>query len=80
MFMKYGLKSFDEFDAIYDRHSGTCYICSDALERDGVKTHIDHCHTSGKIRGLLCQRCNNGLGHFRDRPDLLRAAADYLES
>lgn len=80
MFMKYGLKSFDEFDAIYGKHGGTCYICSEPLERDGKDTHIDHCHDSGKVRGLLCRGCNNGLGQFRDRPDLLRAAAVYLET
>jgi len=41
--------------------------------------HIDHCHQTGKIRGLLYRRFNIGLGLFEDNPDLLRAAADYLE-
>lgn len=40
---------------------------------------VDHCHDSGKVRGLLCSGCNRALGYFRDSPTALRAAADYLE-
>lgn len=50
-----------------------CVIC-------GLKAEVvDHDHNSGRIRGALCQRCNMGLGHFRDNPELLRLAALYLE-
>lgn len=77
--MSYGLHSYEEFDALYDLHDGDCHICSDPLERDGKNTHVDHCHDSGRIRGLLCQRCNQGLGHFRDNPSLLEAAVKYLQ-
>lgn len=42
--------------------------------------HIDHCHQTGIIRGFLCDNCNLGLGKFKDRPDLLLAAANYLNS
>jgi hypothetical protein len=42
--------------------------------------HIDHCHITGKIRGLLCHLCNRGIGLFRERSDLLQAAIKYLES
>ncbi len=51
-----------------------CAICGDAGPE-----HLDHDHESGLVRSLLCQRCNFGLGLFRDHPDLLRAAADYVE-
>ena len=40
---------------------------------------IDHCHTTGRVRALLCTHCNRGLGGFYDSPGLLRDAADYLE-
>ena len=40
---------------------------------------IDHDHTTGKVRGMLCHDCNTSLGKFRDNPDILRKAADYLE-
>ena len=52
---------------------GECIICGDTA------TTVDHDHSTGRIRGPLCQRCNLGLGHFRDAPELLRKAALYLE-
>jgi hypothetical protein len=51
-----------------------CAICGDAEPQ-----HLDHDHGSGVTRELLCQRCNQGLGLFRDDPRLLRAAAEYVE-
>lgn len=51
-----------------------CAICGEASPQ-----HLDHDHESGKTRQLLCQRCNQGLGLFRDEPIFLRAAADYVE-
>ena len=58
--------------------AGRCAICH---KPPGGKQQlgIDHCHTRDHVRGLLCNNCNNGLGRFKDNPDLLRAAADYLE-
>ena len=63
--------------------SDLCAICQQPetmTYRGQVKTlSIDHDHTTGKVRGLLCAACNFALGKFRDDPALLRAAADYLE-
>lgn len=56
-----------------------CAICgvdNSLLKR---KLAIDHCHTTGKIRGLLCGKCNMGIGYFNDSAELLLAARDYLE-
>lgn len=53
-----------------------CQICKTEQE----VLDIDHCHATLRVRGVLCNGCNNGIGRFRDDPDLLRAAADYLEA
>nr|WP_308440241.1 endonuclease VII domain-containing protein [Streptomyces mashuensis] len=53
---------------------GVCCICLSARP-----VHVDHCHATDKVRGVLCFSCNAALGQFKDRPDALRRAADYLE-
>ena len=68
---------------IRDR-GGLCAICGKAethLSRKGEITRlaIDHDHVTGAIRALLCHACNVGIGTFGDDPDLLRAAASYIE-
>ena len=52
---------------------GVCAICKVA-----PAAHVDHDHATGAVRALLCFNCNGGLGQFKDDPDLLRAAADYV--
>jgi hypothetical protein len=58
---------------------GCCAICEKPAEseRDG-KLRVDHCHSTGKIRGLLCDSCNVGLGKFGDNIDSLTVAIMYL--
>ena len=63
-----------ELDAVYDRAKGQCEICG-----EGGKLHLDHCHNTGRIRGLLCMRCNTAIGRMYDDPDLLKKAIAYLE-
>lgn len=57
-----------------------CLICSRPWKEDDPiqHWHVDHNHSTGKVRGILCTHCNLGLGHFRDNPDYLRQAAEYL--
>lgn len=60
---------------------GQCRICKSAEPGGGKRNFaVDHCHETGVVRGLLCNRCNRALGMFGDSADTLRAAAAYLES
>jgi len=60
------------------QQKGVCKICEKKAP-PGKVLCIDHCHLFNKVRALLCNNCNSGLGHFHDDPDLLRAAADLLD-
>ena len=66
--------TLSELDAVYDAAAGKCQICG-----VGGKLHLDHCHNTGRIRGLLCMRCNTAIGRMNDDPDLLKKAIAYLE-
>jgi hypothetical protein len=63
----------EDLAALIESQGGTCAIC------DAPPQHIDHDHTTGKVRGVLCGPCNMGLGQFQDEPAKLRAAAIYLD-
>ena len=55
------------------------YVCAICKGSDvGKRLAVDHCHSSGKVRGLLCQKCNMGLGHFEDSIYYLKEAVKYL--
>lgn len=56
----------------------SCHLCG-GPQRPGKTMCVDHCHTTGKVRGALCDMCNKGLGQFRDNPELMRKAANYVE-
>ena len=69
-----------EVDAQLAEQGGKCAVCGNGNGSGRWNTfHIDHDHETGGRRGLLCNNCNMGLGHFKDDPDRLRAAADYIE-
>jgi len=73
--LKYDL-SEEGYKSLWDAQKGRCKICEKDLGE--IRPVIDHDHVSGKVRGLLCSKCNLGLGHFEDNPDLLLLACDYL--
>lgn len=66
----------EEFEERLASQNGQCAICSKHIT--GRDIHRDHDHSTGEWRGLLCNNCNRGLGHFQDDPELLMAAAFYL--
>lgn len=74
----YGITK-DEYEAMLAGQDGRCAICRTTEPKGKGGWHVDHCHDSGKIRGLLCHFCNFVLGNAKDNPEILRAAADYLE-
>lgn len=73
---RYGLTQAGYASLLQDQGGG-CAICGNVNET-GRLLCVDHCHTTHKIRGLLCVRCNAGLGHFKDSPQRLSAAIVYL--
>lgn len=69
--------TLEEYEAILDAQGGACALC-ECPPTPGISLHVDHDHGTGEIRGLLCMRCNNALGLFREDPDLLKRAARYV--
>ena len=65
----------DVYDVLFALQGGVCAICKKKHHR---RLHADHCHVTGKLRGLLCPKCNPALGLYDDDPDCLLAAAAYL--
>ena len=66
----------EDWDGMYSKQQGLCALCLKSL--DGIKVCVDHDHKTGRVRGLLCNDCNHGLGKFRDDPETLIRAANYL--
>ena len=79
----YGINS-DEYYRMLDEQEGKCAICkSDHPNSSRVgsgKLFIDHCHDTGKVRGLLCSKCNHAIGLLNDDVDILLSAIEYINS
>ena len=83
--LKYRYKLTDEeVDFLIERQHGLCAICGQPPSDENTRAHwngklcVDHDHDTGKVRGLVCNDCNLAIGYGKS-PDVLRAAADYLE-
>jgi hypothetical protein len=81
----YGLTP-EQFQDRLSAQGGTCLICDGDITgylptpvRRRAKACVDHCHTTKKVRGLLCVACNAGLGHFKDNTTVMARAISYLE-
>ena len=76
---KFGL-TLDQFNQMLESQRFKCAICGYSdLSDPNFFPVVDHCHRTGLVRELLCMNCNIAIGKFKDNPDLLRAAADYVE-
>jgi len=77
----YGL-TLQDYENLLESQNGKCAICGSTNpgKVDAAHLAVDHCHETGKVRGLLCNSCNNGLGRFKDDPVILTNAVTYLEN
>lgn len=71
----YGI-SYEKYQEMRESQGNRCAICS----REPRTLYVDHCHNTGVVRGLLCNRCNLGIGQFSDDAELLVMASDYLKT
>jgi hypothetical protein len=74
---KYGITPSD-FENLLIQSEGKCMICKESFGKG--KVCIDHNHTTGKVRGVVCDSCNKGLGFFKDNSIVLDTAIQYLEA
>jgi hypothetical protein len=75
---KYGITLAEYNQMLFDQN-GCCAICGEHHTIKNKTLHVDHCHTTGKVRGLLCQHCNTAIGKFKDDIKLLKNAIKYLK-
>jgi hypothetical protein len=74
----YGV-NFSDYDKMLKKQNGGCAICkSPAPNHHKKRLNIDHCHITGRVRGLLCDACNRALGLFKDSPDIMLKAISYV--
>lgn len=82
LFRRYGI-TFENYSDLLEKQDHKCAICK-ATESGNSRTNgnlfVDHCHTTGKVRGLLCSKCNHAIGLLNDDVDLLQKSILYLTS
>jgi len=79
---QYGI-SLHEYNELHKAQNGKCAICgngeSEKINGRELSLAVDHCHTTGNVRGLLCNKCNQGLGCFKDDIELIQKVLTYLK-
>ena len=73
---KYGI-DLNEYNRLLESQDYGCSICKCKFD-DNLTPHVDHCHNTGRVRGLACRDCNLLLGYAKDDPSILYRAVDYL--
>ena len=73
----YGI-SLDDYEKMLASQNGSCAICEKTVAANGKFLSVDHDHATGKVRALLCDQCNCGLGNFNENPLLFLRALKYL--
>jgi hypothetical protein len=79
--VSYGM-ALEDFENLLTAQNFGCAICKTAFDPEAgdLTPCVDHSHSTGQVRGLLCSACNLGIGHFKDDPDRLRSAIKYLDT
>ena len=76
---QYGITT-EDYDNLRRKQGYCCAICKrPEIENQHKQLDIDHCHTNGHVRGLLCAWCNTGIGLLQENPDILLSAIDYIK-
>lgn len=85
LFNRYGI-TLEDYRRTYDDQGGKCAVCLKSEEYPDIEATevnrtlvVDHSHTTGKARGLLCHSCNRAIGLLQDNPEFVRRAAEYLD-
>jgi hypothetical protein len=76
---RYGI-TLEQYEAMLAAQGGTCALCPTPTPGGKGRFHVDHCHDTGKVRGLLCMRCNTGIGCLNHNTDTLLKAVAYLKA
>ena len=74
----YGI-SLEDYNKLFNDQNGLCLGCYRHQKQLTRSLDVDHCHDSGKVRGLLCSNCNRSLGWANESPEILRRLAEYIE-
>jgi hypothetical protein len=76
----YGI-TLEEYEVLLKNQNSGCAICgAENADSKGRRLHVDHCHSTDRVRGLLCKDCNTLLGYAKDQPEILQKAAIYLQT
>jgi hypothetical protein len=75
----YGI-TVEQWKLMFESQGFACAICRTTTNSSNQKWSTDHCHTTGKVRGILCQPCNTGIGLLKDNVDVLQQAIEYLKN
>lgn len=76
---KYNI-TLEEYNKMLFKQDNKCAICERHLNELPKTFDVDHCHTTGKVRGLLCGKCNMGIGYFQDNSLIIEKALTYIKS
>lgn len=74
----YGI-DLKQYNLLLVNQNNACAICKTDQNKLTIRLAVDHCHNTGKIRGLLCDKCNRGIGYLQDNTELLNNAVKYLK-